>query len=270
MDAALQPGRPAGNTVSMPTMTVSASSTIWVGPRPSSSGRPARCVATAMAGIVRPMLAIADPRARLRLICDPVAPGGLDRGQRLRQQDQQRDDDADERGRQADGGDRRPDRRRATLASPTTATSETSSRPRLAQRARRSAAWRGPRPRCRAARRACRPGGRSRGGGRSGSGRTGRRGPARPRPRRSSCEVGTPGRLAGREGRQHEATVARVATRGQRPAGALLVEQRDTVPQRADQQREAQDPVDGDHHGGEHGVAGQGRGLPAAGPSASR
>src|SRR5829696_5747612 len=49
--------------------TNAASSTIWVGPRPSSSGGSNQIVATAMTGIVRPMLAIAEPSARLRLTC---------------------------------------------------------------------------------------------------------------------------------------------------------------------------------------------------------
>ena len=67
MDAALKPGRPAGTTVRMLTTTVSASSTIWVGPRPSSSG-PSSQIEHGDAGMVRPMLAIAEPSARFRLI----------------------------------------------------------------------------------------------------------------------------------------------------------------------------------------------------------
>jgi len=38
--------------------------TIWVGPSPRISGPVSQMLATAIAGIVSPMLAIADPRAR--------------------------------------------------------------------------------------------------------------------------------------------------------------------------------------------------------------
>ncbi len=58
---ALQPGGPPGTTVRMLTTTVSTSSTICTDPRPSSSGPSSQIDATAMAGMVSPMLAIAEP-----------------------------------------------------------------------------------------------------------------------------------------------------------------------------------------------------------------
>ena len=55
--------------MSAATTTVIASSTIWVEPRPSTSGPSSQIDATAIAGIVSPMLAIAEPSARLKLVC---------------------------------------------------------------------------------------------------------------------------------------------------------------------------------------------------------
>ncbi len=52
---------PAGTTVSTPTSTETISSTIWVSPRPSVSGPSSQIEAIAMVGMVRPMLAIAEP-----------------------------------------------------------------------------------------------------------------------------------------------------------------------------------------------------------------
>ena len=93
-----------------------------------------------------------------------------------------------------------------------------------------------------------------------------RRAPARPPPRRRAGAGVNSGPLgAGGERRQHQAQRgerATVASAAPVPSG---VEQRDAVPHGADQQREADDAVEGDHHRGEHGVAGQRRGLRAAG-----
>jgi hypothetical protein len=58
-----------GTTVSAPTTIVSAKSTSWVGPRPSSSFPSSQIDATAMAGMVSPMLAMADPSARFTDTC---------------------------------------------------------------------------------------------------------------------------------------------------------------------------------------------------------
>jgi hypothetical protein len=68
VDAALLQGRSTGQEVSAPTATVMASSTIWVEPSPSASGPSSQIEATAIAGMVKPMLAIADPNARLKLV----------------------------------------------------------------------------------------------------------------------------------------------------------------------------------------------------------
>ena len=120
-----------GRIVSAPTTAVIASSTIWVDPRPSTSGPSSQIDATAMAGIVSPMLAIAEPSARLRLtwmrsrralltavtasgssttraITTPTADGGAPMAAMASSM----------------AGD-------SSLASPTTATSATSSRPTL-------------------------------------------------------------------------------------------------------------------------------------------
>ena len=51
------------------TATVMASSTICVAPSPRTSGPSSQIEATAIAGIVSPMLAIAEPSARLKLVC---------------------------------------------------------------------------------------------------------------------------------------------------------------------------------------------------------
>jgi len=48
--------------------TVSASSTSWMGPRPSTSGPLSQIEASAITGMVSPMLAIAEPYARFRLV----------------------------------------------------------------------------------------------------------------------------------------------------------------------------------------------------------
>ena len=50
-----------GTTVSTPTITDRSSSTISVSPRPSASGPSSQIEATAIVGMVRPMLAIAEP-----------------------------------------------------------------------------------------------------------------------------------------------------------------------------------------------------------------
>jgi hypothetical protein len=70
--------------------------------------------------------------------------------------------------------------------------------------------------------------------------------------------------VAGRERRQHQAYRREGRDRGQRPAGALLVEDDETVPERAGQQADPEDPVAGDHHGREHGVASQRGGVALA------
>lgn len=50
-----------GTIVRALTTTVSASSTMWTGPRPSSSGPESHTEASAIDGMVRPMLAMAEP-----------------------------------------------------------------------------------------------------------------------------------------------------------------------------------------------------------------
>lgn len=69
MDASLQGVARPGTTVRELTTTVSASSTMCVEPRPRTSGPESQMDARATAGTVRPMLAMAEPRARFRLVC---------------------------------------------------------------------------------------------------------------------------------------------------------------------------------------------------------
>src|SRR5256885_889340 len=57
-----------GRIVSARIRAVTKSSTIGVEPRPSFSGPSSQIDATAITGIVSPMLAIADPIARLKLV----------------------------------------------------------------------------------------------------------------------------------------------------------------------------------------------------------
>jgi hypothetical protein len=70
---------------------------------------------------------------------------------------------------------------------------------------------------------------------------------------------------SGGEGRQHERQhrQRRDGHRGRR--GALLVEAHGVVSQRADQDREPDEPVHRDHHRGEHGVPRERLGLRSAG-----
>ena len=107
---------------------------------------PARSRRAATAGIVRPMLASAEPSARLRLVCRRLRARRPQRRQRLGQQHQRGDDDADHRLRRAEPRRRRP-RPSATAPSrarrPPPAT--TSSRPSAEPGARRwTAAARAP------------------------------------------------------------------------------------------------------------------------------
>jgi hypothetical protein len=69
MNGTLQAGGSARHHSEGATTKVTASSTICVGSRPRINGPSNQMVATASAGMVRPMLAIAEPKARLRLVC---------------------------------------------------------------------------------------------------------------------------------------------------------------------------------------------------------
>jgi hypothetical protein len=125
-----------GTTVRTVTTTVRASSTIWVAPSPSSSGTSTQIVATAIAGMVSPMLAMAEPRARLRLVWmrsrsafrDAASVSGSSTSSAITTP-------TNDAGRPAAAtpasiaGD-------STLASPTTATNATSSSPTLVSAAR--------------------------------------------------------------------------------------------------------------------------------------
>ncbi len=62
-------------------------------------------------------------------------------------------------------------------------------------------------------------------------------------------------RCAGRELRQDQTKGCQRDHRRQRRRRAFGVELGEMPPQRSDQQRQADDPVAGDHHRGEHGVA---------------
>ena len=68
VDCALLPGCRPGTTVRIPTTTVTASNTIWVASSPNTSGPSSQIEAMAIAGMVSPMLAMAEPNARLRLV----------------------------------------------------------------------------------------------------------------------------------------------------------------------------------------------------------
>ena len=65
---ALQPG----TTVRTATTTVRANSTICVASSPRSSGTSIQILAKAMTGMVRPMLAIAEPRGQVQACLNPV------------------------------------------------------------------------------------------------------------------------------------------------------------------------------------------------------
>ena len=63
---------------------------------------------------------------------------------------------------------------------------------------------------------------------------------------------------------QHQAQPGQGDDRRERRPGARGVEGHRAVPQRTGQQAQAHNPVQGDHHRGEHGVAGVGRGARSA------
>ncbi len=112
-------------------MTVIASNTIWVGPRPSSSGPSSQIVATASAGMVRPMLAMAEPSARLRLICTRLRRAALTAARVSGASTRMAMTTPTKDGGRPTAVTAVPIAGESTLASPTTATSETSSRPTL-------------------------------------------------------------------------------------------------------------------------------------------
>ena len=86
--------------------------------QPEESGPSSQMEAIAMAGMVSPMLAIAEPRARLRLVCRRFPMRGAYRRDGLGQQHEQRDDDADDRSPGTRLLDGRLDRGRLHLGQP--------------------------------------------------------------------------------------------------------------------------------------------------------
>ena len=147
------------------------------------------------------------------------------------------------------------------FASPTTATSATQQQPEADERRRgSSAARRAPRRRPPSRRRA----GSSRGGGRSGRTRTARRARARRRPRTRAArdENSGPGRLVVNVGSTRRERRQR-RHGGERGRRALGVERRRRASRSAPTSSEMpDDAVAGDHHGGEHRVARQRRRVP--------
>ena len=99
-------------------MTVMASSTICVGPRPSSSGPSSQIVATASAGMVRPMLAMAEPSARLRLICTRLRRAALTAASVSGARTRMAMTTPTKDGGRPTADDGRPDRRREDLGQP--------------------------------------------------------------------------------------------------------------------------------------------------------
>ena len=125
-----------GTTVRIATTTVTASKTIWVASSPSSSGPSSQIEATAMAGMVSPMLAMAEPKARLRLVWIRSR-----RAARLAASVSGSNTSSAITTPTNDGGNPTAETPAliagvSTLARPTTATSASRSRPRLASAAR--------------------------------------------------------------------------------------------------------------------------------------
>ena len=87
-----------------------------------------------MAGIVSPMLAIAEPSARLKLVWMRSRARVADRGEGLGQQDEQRDDHADRRLRGPTAATASSIAGDSILASPTTATRATHQQSEASQR----------------------------------------------------------------------------------------------------------------------------------------
>src|SRR4029077_7056967 len=77
--------RPSG-AARAPTATVSTNSTIWVALSPSTSRPGSQIDTTAIVGMVSPMLAIAEPKARFEADLQTAALSVAYRSQRLGQQ----------------------------------------------------------------------------------------------------------------------------------------------------------------------------------------
>ena len=110
--------RGPGSTVSAPTTTVIASSTVWVEPRPSTSGPSSQIEATRDRRDRQPDARHGGAEREVEARLHAVAPRVAHRRERLGQQHEQRDHDADGRLRRADGVDGVLDRRRLDLGQP--------------------------------------------------------------------------------------------------------------------------------------------------------
>ena len=170
----------------------------------------------------------------------PVAAGVADGGDRLGEQHEQRDDDADRRRRRADRVDRVLDRRRLDLRQPDDGDErddqQAEARQRLAVGRRRGVLV--------GTSAVGRPAGSSRGGARSARRRTAPYSASDATAANASCsgENSGPGRLVVNVG-STRLSVASVGDRRQRGRRPLRVELRDAPAQRADQQRQPDDAV---------------------------